>query len=325
FVISTLAFNHRRLSKPFNPLWFETFELDRSQKEGYRFVAEQVSHHPPISAFHVTSAMYEFYGTVSPKLRFWGSAVEVLPGGDFVLKLLRHNETYTWNGVNISVHNIVMGQMYMRLVGRLCIKCNSGKLFQIDFKQGGDGSPARNAFIEGRLCNSERTVRAAYGNWTALFATCAENDFKEKFAKWMDANKTAFDKETSAEVTVPLIEGSKLLWKSRPRPLNSAEIYNFTSFTLLLNDPDEVKDYLPRTDSRLRPDMRLLEMGRLDEAAKEKERLEVKQRQARAREKKLKIEKKPRWFNAEKSIDGPAWIFNGRYWSREYDSCEDIF
>uniref|UniRef100_A0A0M3IV07 UBX domain-containing protein n=1 Tax=Ascaris lumbricoides TaxID=6252 RepID=A0A0M3IV07_ASCLU len=75
------------------------------------------------------------------------------------------------------------------------------------------------------------------------------------------------------------------------------QIYNFTSFTLLLNDPDGVRDYLPRTDSRLRPDMRLLEMGQLDEAAKEKERLEVKQRQARARQKKLKMEKKPRYLS----------------------------
>ncbi|KHN77177.1 Oxysterol-binding protein-related protein 1 [Toxocara canis] len=116
FVISTFAFNHLRLSKPFNPLWFETFELDRWQDEGYRFVAEQVSHHPPVSAFHVESDFYEFCGTISPKLRFWGSTVEVLPCGSFMLKLLRQNETYMWNSVNVTVHNIVMGKMYMNLV-----------------------------------------------------------------------------------------------------------------------------------------------------------------------------------------------------------------
>ncbi|VDM38728.1 unnamed protein product [Toxocara canis] len=324
FVISTFAFNHLRLSKPFNPLWFETFELDRQyydelleavhyyqqrgisyiQKEdirslqGYRFVAEQVSHHPPVSAFHVESDFYEFCGTISPKLRFWGSTVEVLPCGSFMLKLLRQNETYMWNSVNVTVHNIVMGKMYMNLIG--CLNTVQGK-----------------------------TIRVAYGNWTALFATCSEKSFEKNYAEWLQANKAAFDEETPAEVcliiVVSLIVGSKLLWKSRPRPINSKEIYNFTSFTLLMNDPDGLKNYLPRTDSRFRPDIRLLEKGHFEEAAKEKERLEVKQRQARALQKQLKMQKQPKWFDAKKSTDGPSWVFNRQYWSRDYDDCEDIF
>ncbi|KAI1698507.1 oxysterol-binding protein [Ditylenchus destructor] len=52
------ALDSLRLTKPFNPLLFETYELDRPEL-GFRFVAEQVSHHPPISAFHATSNDYE--------------------------------------------------------------------------------------------------------------------------------------------------------------------------------------------------------------------------------------------------------------------------
>lgn len=42
-------------------------------------------------------------------------------------------------------------------------------------------------------------------------------------------------------------------------------MYNFTSFSLLLNDPDYINDFLPRTDSRLRPDIRRLEQGEMGE------------------------------------------------------------
>jgi len=37
-------------NKPFNPLLGETYEL---QTDEFKFIAEQVSHHPPITAWHV--------------------------------------------------------------------------------------------------------------------------------------------------------------------------------------------------------------------------------------------------------------------------------
>lgn len=37
-----------RAKKPFNPMLGETYEL---VTEDYRFMAEQVSHHPPVSAY----------------------------------------------------------------------------------------------------------------------------------------------------------------------------------------------------------------------------------------------------------------------------------
>ena len=40
-------------------------------------------------------------------------------------------------------------------------------------------------------------------------------------------------------------------------------MYHFTKFTLLLNDPVFINDSLPRTDSRFRPDVRLLEQKKI--------------------------------------------------------------
>lgn len=55
-------------------------------------------------------------------------------------------------------------------------------------------------------------------------------------------------------------------------------MYYFTALALTLNEPEEG---VAPTDSRRRPDQRLMEEGRWDEANAEKQRLEEKQRTAR--------------------------------------------
>lgn len=55
-------------------------------------------------------------------------------------------------------------------------------------------------------------------------------------------------------------------------------MYCFSSLALTLNEEDEGVCW---TDSRLRPDQRLMEAGRWDEANVEKQRLEEKQRATR--------------------------------------------
>lgn len=57
-------------------------------------------------------------------------------------------------------------------------------------------------------------------------------------------------------------------------------MYFFSDLALTLNEPEE---RVAPTDSRLRPDQRLMESGRWDEANVEKQRLEEKQRAVRRR------------------------------------------
>jgi hypothetical protein len=78
FAVSALASNWERLGKPFNPLLGETYELER---EEFKIICEQVSHHPPVSAFHAESKDWVFHGSVHPKLKFWGKSVEIQPKG----------------------------------------------------------------------------------------------------------------------------------------------------------------------------------------------------------------------------------------------------
>ena len=59
-------------------------------------------------------------------------------------------------------------------------------------------------------------------------------------------------------------------------PGNSEQYYGFGYFTIELNELllDDLKEELPCTDCRFRPDQRMLEEGHLQEAEAEKRRLE---------------------------------------------------
>ena len=50
-------------------------------------VCEQVSHHPPVSAFHAEGDRYRFHGSVHPKLKFLGRSVEISPRGTLAVEL----------------------------------------------------------------------------------------------------------------------------------------------------------------------------------------------------------------------------------------------
>lgn len=115
-----------------------------------------------------------------------------------------------------------------------------------------------------------------------------------------------------------------LLWERNKPPVNLTR-YNLTSFAITLNElTPGLKEKLPPTDSRLRPDQRHLENGEYEKANLEKQRLERRQRMSR------KLQEsgwKPRWFQRE-GEDKP-FCFAGGYWeSRDqgkWEGCPNIF
>lgn len=55
YSITTYANVEGRSRKPFNPILGETYELFTPN---FKFFAEQVSHHPPVCAFHIEGQNY---------------------------------------------------------------------------------------------------------------------------------------------------------------------------------------------------------------------------------------------------------------------------
>ena len=81
------------------------------------------------------------------------------------------------------------------------------------------------------------------------------------------------------------------MWRSHEPVPNCERQYGFTEFSMTLNEFDE--SVTCPTDSRFRPDQRLLEDGLVDDASDEKYRLEDKQRTARRKRESSKQTWKP--------------------------------
>lgn len=126
---------------------------------------------------------------------------------------------------------------------------------------------------------------------------------------------------------------------------NAENMYFFSELALTLNEPEE---RVAPTDSRLRPDQRLMESGRWDEANVEKQRLEEKQRAVRRRREAEAVEALEEgevlwvvqdagtvlpllwdgcggWtLQGESSSGGPSWVGLGHLWDPcgwVWDTC----
>ena len=99
-------------------------------------------------------------------------------------------------------------------------------------------------------------------------------------------------------------------------PEDSSQYYGFTRFAIELNEfTDNLRDVLPRTDCRFRPDQRYLEEGNIEKAESEKQRIEEMQRIRRREMEANKESHKPMWFQYNE--ENGEWQFNGnQYWSK---------
>ncbi|XP_038563231.1 oxysterol-binding protein-related protein 1-like, partial [Micropterus salmoides] len=136
FAVSAVASQWERTGKPFNPLLGETYELVREDLD-FRLISEQVSHHPPVSAFHAEGLKedFVFHGSIYPKLKFWGKSVEAEPKGIITLELPKYNEAYTWTNPTCCVHNIIVGQLWIEQYGNMeVINHRTGERCCLNFK-----------------------------------------------------------------------------------------------------------------------------------------------------------------------------------------------
>ncbi|XP_059473357.1 oxysterol-binding protein-related protein 2 isoform X3 [Neocloeon triangulifer] len=180
FAVSALSSNWDRLGKPFNPLLGETYELER---DDFRVICEQVSHHPPVSAFHADSQDFIFHGSIYPKLKFWGKDVAIQPKGTVTVELPRWGEAYTWSNVNCYVHNIIVGKLWMEQSGTMeIVNHRTGHRACLTFKPAGWFSKELHR-VEGFITdNKKNKLFFLYGKWTD-FIRCTDFDSYESYFK----------------------------------------------------------------------------------------------------------------------------------------------
>ncbi|XP_035214822.1 oxysterol-binding protein-related protein 3-like isoform X2 [Stegodyphus dumicola] len=276
---------HRAGHKPFNPVLGETFECIREDK-GFQFIAEQVSHHPPVSVCHAESKSFIFQQDMRIKTKFWGKSMEILPLGTIHVYLPKTNDHYQWNKVTTCVHNLFSGQRWADQYGEMLITEENGDATcKLTFVKASYWSSKRHEVFGAVFSRDGKVVHNLFGKWTeALYCGVA-----------------------------PTV---KCIWRPGTMPEDYELYYGFTRFAIELNELDpELEKLLPPTDTRFRPDQRLLEEGNIAAAEISKQQIEQSQRDRRKRREELGIEYVPMWFKKVYLDDGKEqWMFTRKYW-----------
>ncbi|KAF8272111.1 Oxysterol-binding protein-domain-containing protein [Lactarius quietus] len=294
FAMSNYSSTIGRIAKPFNPMLSETFEYVRLDKE-YRYLSEQVSHHPPMSACWAEGPRWRYYGEEYAQNKFTGKSFEIRPTGVANVDVLlpvewgptypkykskhtvseRAVEHYSWKKVTTNISGFILGSPTIDHYGDMIITNHrTNDQCHLTFKpRGWRGKDAYE--ISGYV------------------ADAAGNIAYEIAGRW-----------NSQLIMRPVGTGwFILLWRNSEKP---SAPFNLTPFAISLNDlpEDTLRPYLPPTDCRLRPDQRAFELGRYEHANELKGRQEDQQRATRkAREDGRLPPHRPRWFSAETDGD----------------------
>lgn len=318
FACSNYVTTLGRVAKPFNPMLGETFEFINLDGSKYRYQSEQVSHHPPISACIAESLQedgvtasnkWEYTGCVSAQSKFLGRSFEVRPTGWAHVKLTINGvvEHYSFKKVTTSISGFVTGSPTIDHYGDMNIRCHTtGDECTMTFKPRGWRSSAAHE-LKGTVTSGKGGALAweIAGRWSsqmvarrATKATAPGNVLDPDGS--VDALLT--DPSVAAAASAPEMV---LLWKYHEQPL---EAFNLTPYAVLLNDlPQGLHDWLPPTDCRLRPDLRLFETGRYEEADVMKRNLEELQRSTRKKREAGQLPPhKPRFFSKVIDADTQA-------------------
>ncbi|KAI4454411.1 oxysterol-binding protein-related [Holotrichia oblita] len=256
--------------------------------------------------------------------KFRGKYLQIVPLGIAYLEFSNGNK-YSWRKVTTTVHNIIVGKLWvdqhgdMEIIGRgnaSGLKCI---LKFIPYSYFSKESQRR---VKGAVMDSSGKVRwIINGTWDDKVEICKVTG-------------------VSGSETNPIYQTNSpiVAWKRTVPHPDSQKYYNFTLLACQLNEPE---DGVAPTDSRLRPDQRLMENQLWDEANKEKVRLEEKQRSVR-REREAEAEQaaqtgqpykqyEPIWFKQVKDEDtgGVIHKYRGNYWEskskQDWSMCPDIF
>jgi hypothetical protein len=315
FTISSYSTTATRVNKPFNPLLGETYECDRTDDLGWKSIAEQVSHHPPALSTYAEGQGWTLYQEFTMTSKFRGQYLSITPLGHSHLIFKNTGNHFTWRKVTTLVNNIIVGKLWIDNVGEMDIINHTTKdvckLKYFPYSYFSKDVPRKVTGVVTDVNGQARWVLT--GTWTEKIEGGPVESTSGRHAQ-------SHHMET---------RNMKLLWQRKMPPAYLENMYNFTQLAVELNEDEPG---VAPTDSRRRPDQRLMEEGRWDEANQEKLRLEEKQRQnRRAREAEGHDIYKSKWFKKQHDTftDSEMHSYTNEYWEckqkQDWSRCDDIF
>ncbi|XP_050666644.1 oxysterol-binding protein 1 isoform X2 [Leptidea sinapis] len=326
FTVSSYATTACRTTKPFNPLLGETYECDRTSDLGWRIISEQVSHHPPMVAqFCEGSSGWQCWQEFTMTSKFRGKYLQVIPLGGAYAHFVHSGNKYTWRKVTTTVHNVIVGKLWVDHHGDMEIVGEAGPaagyVAHLKYIPYGYFSKDTQRKVTGVIKDPNGVPRYVLQGY------------------WDRSVEVAPVTSASADNSVCKTGKFVLAWQRVAAPADCDKWYNFTLLAAQLNEPEPG---VAPTDSRLRPDQRLMEEGLWDEANAEKLRLEEKQRAARRQQEAAAEDAaargapsppghSPVWFTRAATPGQPhlRHLYNNRYWEckqrQDWSQCPDIF
>jgi len=286
FAVSANASSERYYVN-FNPLLGETFEYC-DEEVGIKYLVEQVSHHPPISAAHAEGPGWVFWQNCSASTSFGGNSLEIDTNAKSHVFFPETRDHFFFTNPKAKVHNILLGKMWVEHFGDLVISnMKNGEKCVISFKKAGFFGSV-NHQVTGHIERpSGRKVVTLEGEWNNYLNATWIKSGEEKNIWTVPENNIAHPK------------------------------YLYTPFTEKLIQMDEtLQNILPPTDSRLRCDRLLVEKNEFSSATRVKRMMEERQRQDRKEREELGEEWVPSYFHSIPDENGgePNWVYFGDYW-----------
>uniref|UniRef100_A0A8D3AY84 Oxysterol-binding protein n=1 Tax=Scophthalmus maximus TaxID=52904 RepID=A0A8D3AY84_SCOMX len=160
------------LKKPYNPIIGETYRcmwLHQMTNSKTFYIAEQVSHHPPVSAFYVSNRKDGFClsGSILAKSKFYGNSLSAILDGEARLTFLNRGEDYVMNMPYAHCKGILYGTMTLELGGQITVMCEkTGYSAQLEFKlKPFLGSSDSVNQISGKIKLGKEVLATLEGHW----------------------------------------------------------------------------------------------------------------------------------------------------------------
>ncbi|KAG0242769.1 hypothetical protein B0O80DRAFT_460552 [Mortierella sp. GBAus27b] len=216
------------VKKPYNPILGELFRAQWNFEDGTEayYVAEQVSHHPPISAYFYASPENNLtiLGDLLPKSKFLGNSAATLMQGEIKVSFTnRPGEDYFITMPNVYARGILFGTMLIELGDVATVKCPKLDLVcSVDFKVKGFFTGSYNS-ISGKI-KRESTGEVLY----------------EISGKWSDEIyiKKGTQKDTLFDVKASKIHPKVVAPEDKQEPNESRRLWSKLTSALKVNNQD---------------------------------------------------------------------------------------
>ncbi|KAF6829340.1 oxysterol-binding protein [Colletotrichum plurivorum] len=158
------------IKKPLNAFLGELFLASWSEgKASTRLVAEQVSHHPPITAMHISSPEHGVRADGYARVEMtFSSSVNIRQVGHAIVRVDKYDEDYLVPLPDVKVRGFLSACLYPEVIGTYYIVSSTGYVSEIKFSGTGVFRGKKN-FFEARMYHKndkKQTIFSLEGVWS---------------------------------------------------------------------------------------------------------------------------------------------------------------